>query len=68
MIAIVKKYGRWNESCNWQLESRKELELSEEAYMGLGEQCGFDYSARYDEWKTVSEDKLRMTVVTRKAT
>ena len=37
MTAVVKKYGRWNESCNWQLESKKEKELPEENYNGIGD-------------------------------
>lgn len=64
MIAIIKKYGRWNEASNWQLESRTEKEMPQEAYSNFVEFAGFKYSKRYNEHYIVSEDKLKMTVVT----
>lgn len=63
MKITVKKYGRWSENGNWQLESRKEKEISEEAYNDFKEVGGFIYNKTYNELYAISDDKLRMTVV-----
>ena len=61
----LKKYGRWDETCNWQLESvvEKTVEIKE-SYIEFLELCGYTYSERYNEFYAVSEDKHRMTVIT----
>ena len=66
MTVKVKKYGRWSEAGNWQLESITEKELSEDAYNQFVEFGGFSHSEKYNEFYAVSEDKLRMTVVIQK--
>ena len=61
MTIVVKKYGRWDESCNWQLDSSTEKEMTEESFRQFAEYGGFTKS-RYGYY-AVSEDKHRMTVV-----
>lgn len=63
---LVKKYGRWNEDCNWQLEGVREKEVSKEVFNDFAEEAGFTYNEQYDEYFAISVDKLRMTVIVRK--
>ena len=60
----VKKYGRWNELSNWQLETIKEKTVDSETFENFKEYAGFTYNERYNEFYAISEDKLKMTVVT----
>ena len=61
MRIVVKKYGRWDETCNWQLEGRAEKDMSEDDFNTFAEYAGFT-PGKYG-WHSVSEDRLRMTVV-----
>lgn len=63
MTLVIKKYGRWNERSNWQLESRKEKIIDDDMFGEFIEYAEFKYSERYNEYLATSEDKLRMTVV-----
>lgn len=63
MTIIVKKYGRWNESANWQLEIRKEKDIDEDAFEVFKECGGFVFSERNNEFHAISEDRQRMIVV-----
>lgn len=65
MTVVVKKYGRWNEDCNWQLESRSVKEVPMDSLKDIADVTGFTYSARHEECYMVSENKLRLTVITR---
>ena len=62
----IRKYGRWNEAGNWQLESRKEKEISEKALAELAEYAGYTYSERYDEYFLISDDKQKLTKIIKK--
>ena len=59
----IRKYGRWNEAGNWQLESHKEKEISEEALAELSSDAGYTYSKRYDEYYLISADGQKMTKI-----
>lgn len=59
---VIDRYVRWDEYCNWQLDSRQEKEVSQESVDAL-EFLGFIYSARYNEYVLTSTDKLKRMVV-----
>ena len=63
MKLIIKKYGRWNDSSNWQLENRKEKEMNEDMFGEFIKYAGYTYNAQYNEYTALSADKMRMTVV-----
>lgn len=63
MMVRIKKYGRWNELSNYQLE---EVKVEDLPYM-TGEnllEMGYSYSKRYNEYSLESVNKLRRIVVT----
>lgn len=65
MKVVISKYGRWDESCDWQLERREEKEIDHEwCSPELMKWLGYSYSARYNEYTVVSVDKLKRTVIT----
>ena len=64
MTLVIKKYGRWDESCDWQFESMKEKEVDKEPDPEEMNFLGYSYSARYNEYTSVSVDKLKRTVIT----
>ena len=49
MKVKVEKYGRWDESCNWQRESTVEKDLPEDVVNSL-EWCGYKHIAKYNEY------------------
>lgn len=63
MKFLVKKYGRWNEDCNWQCEEEKEMTVTEEQFNNFKEFAGYTYNKRYNEYYVISTDKLKMTLV-----
>lgn len=60
MKVTVKKYGRWSENCNWQLESKTTKQISADIDIA---DLGYTYNQRYNEYTLVSESKLQKTVV-----
>ena len=50
MTIRVKKYSRWDESCNWQLESIEEQETKIAKREDLIDVLGFTYCKNYDEY------------------
>lgn len=64
MKVVVKKYGRWDDTCNWQLESVKFKEVPDAIYNREEmELFGYKYSDLYDEYYMIS---LNAMVVIRK--
>ena len=58
MKVIVKKYYRYNEDCNWQLDTEQVKEFTEEQFNEFKEYAGFDYNERYNEYYSEGYNKL----------
>lgn len=65
MKVIVKKYGRWDEDCNWRLEAVEFKNMPDEIYGSREEMefIGYKYSDLYDEYYLISANHLAMVVV-----
>lgn len=64
MKVVVKKYGRWDDSCYWQLETVKFKDVPDEIYNREEmEFIGYRYSDLYDEYYLISSNRLAMVVV-----
>lgn len=60
MKVTVKKYGRWSENCNWQLESKTTKQISADIDIA---DLGYTYNQQYNEYTLINESKLQKTVV-----